>query len=80
MGDPLMAFMADVHQEISKSREKNGPFNSLHEAYAVMLEELDELWEQVKRKPLERDRSAIYRELVQIAAMASCTALEQVMR
>lgn len=75
----LAAFLADVEREIRRSREQNGPFNSLHEAYAVILEELDELWKQVKRNPDKRDRGAIYGELVQIAAMAACAAVEQTM-
>jgi hypothetical protein len=50
--------------------------NSLHEAYSVILEELDELWEQVRLKREERHRGQIYRELVQISAMAERAATD----
>ncbi len=43
--------------------------NSYHEGYAVILEEVDELWDEVKRKTSERDPNAAREELVQIAAM-----------
>jgi hypothetical protein len=45
-------------------------FNSSHEGYAVILEELDELWAEIKKKPYDRSRAAMEREAVQIAAMA----------
>lgn len=31
-----------------KARDTYGPYSSLHEAYAVLLEEVDELWQLVK--------------------------------
>jgi len=45
------------------------PLNSVHEAYAVILEELDEAWEIVKRKHHRRDYYQLRRELIQTAAM-----------
>ena len=64
-------FCTDVANELYRAREKHEPINSLHEGYAVLLEELDELWEHVRRKNTDHagNRDA-YRELVQIAAMA----------
>lgn len=44
------------------------PFHSHHEGYAVLLEEVDELWEQIKRQG--KDPAAIRKEAVQVAAMA----------
>jgi len=42
-------------------------FKSTHEAYAVILEELDEFWDEVKKnKP---DYKNMKKELIQIAAM-----------
>jgi hypothetical protein len=43
---------------------------SAHEGWAVLLEEVDELWEEVKKKPAKRDPVHMYGELVQVAAMA----------
>ncbi len=42
--------------------------NSAHEAYAVILEELDELWDEIKRKPRNSDR--LEAEALQVAATA----------
>lgn len=50
--------------------------NSAHEGYAVLLEELDELWEHVKTKQKNRDLHAMKREAIQIAAMAMRFAVE----
>jgi len=48
--------------------------NSPHEAYAVLLEEVDEYWDEVKRynpnKPGRDTRPRQREELIQIAAMA----------
>ncbi len=48
----------------------NGAFHSAHEGYAVILEELDELWEQVRLKRSQRDVDQMRREAVQVGAMA----------
>jgi hypothetical protein len=41
----------DVLKELERSEKEHGNFNSPHEGYAVILEELDELWENVKLNP-----------------------------
>jgi hypothetical protein len=67
-------FAAEVRVELARARAKFGPVASLHEGYAVILEEVDEFWEEVRESsPEGRDRRA-YRELVQVAAMAQRTA------
>lgn len=35
---------------IYAARDNYGPYRSLHEAYGVLLEEIDELWQIVKMK------------------------------
>lgn len=45
------------------------PLASLHEAYSVILEELDELWEHVRKRRQDRVPAETLKELVQIAAM-----------
>ena len=66
----LKQFTEDMIEEWFRAEALYPNFHSMHEAYAVMLEELDEFWEQVRLKPYARDPEVIYRELIQIAAMA----------
>lgn len=54
--------------ELGRAARKHGRFNSLHEGYAVLLEEVEELWEEIKRR--DPRPAEIYKEAVQIAAMA----------
>lgn len=63
-----------VRSEVNRAREKHKPINSLHEGYAVLLEEVDEFWEEVKKKRESRDHSKMLSELVQVAAMSQRTA------
>ncbi len=46
------------------------PFNSAHEGYAVILEELDELWDEIKKKQSVRDHNRMRKEAIQAGAMA----------
>ena len=43
----------------------------MQEVYAVLLEEVDELWECVRQKRADRDRLAMWRECIQVAAVAA---------
>lgn len=52
--------------ELHAAQAKFGPFASAHEGYAVLLEEVDELWHEVKHGSIDRQRE----EAVQVAAMA----------
>lgn len=42
--------LVSVAEEADRAREKFGYFSSLREAYAVLLEKVDELWCEVKKK------------------------------
>lgn len=59
-----------VHKELLKATEKFDSFNSAHEAYSVILEELDELWEEIKKKKENRSKEKLRKEAIQVAAMA----------
>ena len=64
-------FAVDVQRELFRARSKHTPINSLHEGYAVLLEEVDELWDCVRRKDTDhRGDAGAYEELIQIGAMA----------
>lgn len=63
----LDTILAGVRAEVFKAIAKHKPMNSAHEGYAVLKEEVDELWEEVKA-----DRGyqmSGLDEAVQVAAM-----------
>ena len=63
---PALA-VARVVAEFERARASHAPMHSPHEAYAVLLEEVDELWTEVKGN---RGRhAAALTEAVQVAAM-----------
>jgi hypothetical protein len=62
--------MVEIIDEVNRAQEKFKPFNSAHEGYAVLLEEMDELWDIVKQKQSTRDLEAMRKEAIQVAAMA----------
>ncbi len=62
--------LSDIIMEYHRARDKWSPFNSPHEGFAILLEELDELKEHVWRKPDDRDREAMRNEAIQVGAMA----------
>lgn len=70
------AFWRAMRSEWLIAREDNEPFHSLHEGYAVLLEEVEELEHQVFLKLHYRNRREIIKECIQIAAMAFCVASE----
>jgi len=65
-----MEFLQAVARELDYARLKHAPLNSHHEAYAVILEELDEYWDEVKKRRSQRDPALMRFELIQVAAMA----------
>lgn len=54
--------------EYCRAASLRKPFNSIHEGYAVMLEEFDELWSEIKEK--KPDHAKLQEETVQVGAMA----------
>lgn len=69
-GEPVyqaQTFPELVRAELAKARAKHpAKLNSRHEAYAVILEELDELWFEIKADSAPK---RLADELVQVAAM-----------
>lgn len=60
--------LAEVEVELARAMQRFASFPTLHHGYAVLLEEVDELWEEVKQR--SPDPKAIRKEAVQVAAMA----------
>lgn len=55
-------------QECLDATKNFGPFASAHEGYAIMLEEMNELWDAIKSKKSTPEE--IKSEVIQIGAMA----------
>jgi len=56
-----------ILREHGSAITKFKPLNSPHEGHAVIREEFDELWDEVKRR--EQDHVAMEKEAVQLGAM-----------
>jgi len=59
-----------IISEYGRATHLNGAFPNAHCGYAVILEEMDELWEHIKKKSADRDPEEMRRETAQIGAMA----------
>lgn len=62
----------DIVQEYRRARESFKPMRGAHEGYAVILEELDEMWDAIKQNKIESARM----ECLQVAAMCLAFLLE----
>jgi hypothetical protein len=71
----LREVLVEVRSEVYAMVREHGDFSSLHEGYAVILEELEELWCEVKRPPENRDLSRLRSEALDVAASAAKFAL-----
>lgn len=62
----------EVQSELANARKHFPPIQSAHEGYAILLEEVDELWKEVKgnKRDIEAYLEAIRAEAIQVAAMA----------
>jgi len=68
---PELKMLDLIEEEYKKAFATHGSFRSPHEGYAIIKEEMDELWDEVKKKPLvARSRPAMKNEAKQVAAMA----------
>lgn len=62
----LRQALKEVENEVIQATSKYGPFNSTHEGFGVLKEEVDELWEEVKANA---GVIRLREEAVQVAAM-----------
>ncbi len=70
----LMDFLSSVELEYLKARTKFPKMNSTHEGYGIILEELNELWDDIKDNKGKSPHAA--NEVKQIAAMCLAYYLE----
>lgn len=66
----------DVSKELDRALRKFKRFNSAHEGYAVILEEVRELEREVFKKQKKRKNGKMRQEALQIGAMAMRFILE----
>jgi NTP pyrophosphatase (non-canonical NTP hydrolase) len=66
----LKIAVSEVVSEVENARANWPGFNSAHEGFAVLLEEVDELKEHVWTNQKRRDLPAMRKEAMQVAAMA----------
>ena len=64
-----------MKDEIERAILKFKPINSIHEAKAIIEEELDEFWNEVKKYPYANNQNLL-QELIQIATMCWRAALD----
>lgn len=65
-GDPFKRASTLIAIEARRACVKYPPFNSTHEAYAVLQEEVDEMWDAIKRNNVNHAIT----EAIQVGAMA----------
>lgn len=66
--EKLSLVLREVVKEYDRAEAKFQAINSPHEGYAVILEELDELWDEIK--PNKGRTRAARKEAIQVATMA----------
>ena len=66
----------DALAEALRARALWTPFNSAHEGFAILWEEMDELKAHVWMNQKRRDYGAMRAEAIQVAAMAIAFAVE----
>ncbi len=66
----LSKALLEIEAEVKRAKQLFPPdFHNQHEAYAVILEEVDELWDEIKKNQKNYDLPAQRKEAVQAAAM-----------
>lgn len=59
-----------IIEEYNRAINKYQPFNSAHEGFAILLEELEELWDAIKLKQSNPHRNKeMHTEAIQVGAM-----------
>lgn len=67
----LNQWLKDIGEEVLWAKDHFPPASTLHEAYALIEEELDELWECVKaKKDYDEVPKGVTKEAIQVGAMA----------
>lgn len=65
----VLELAMDIAEEVERARKLWPPMHSLHEAYAVILEEFKEVEAETFKRQNTRDAAAVRKELIHTAAM-----------
>jgi hypothetical protein len=65
--EPIRAIAEEVVLAVLKAQAKHNPMRGAHEGYAVILEELDELWAEIK---CDDKNDCQRKEALHVAAMS----------
>ena len=68
--DRMTDISAEVVDELIKAVSMFPPMAREYEGYAVILEELDELWTEIKANKVPGVKQRMRKEAIQVAAMA----------
>lgn len=74
--DTIDELLEQLNQHILNAQAKHKPYNSHHEAYAVIYEELCEYFDQVRLWPKTHDPQQMRIELMHIATTALRTIID----
>lgn len=67
--ETISTVLYDVRDELETALIRFPPMRSAHEGYAILWEEVDELWDEVKNNKHD-DGAKQRKEAIQVAAMA----------
>jgi NTP pyrophosphatase (non-canonical NTP hydrolase) len=72
LSKPIGEVVNEVLVELAHAMATHDSMKSSHEGYAVLLEEVEELWDVVKSNPkkLSNHKERMREEAIQVAAMA----------
>lgn len=70
MTPTIQEILGSIRAEVITAEERWPSFVNAHEGYAVLLEEVEELWAHVKTNQAKRDPEEMRKEAIQVAAMA----------
>ncbi len=62
--------LALISAEFDRATQLHDPHLSAHESYAVLLEQVETLWKEIKKKEMNRENWRLEKEAKQVGAMA----------
>lgn len=66
VGKTIKAIIAEYNRAINR----NGPFNSTYEGWAILIQKMEELWEEIKKVEAGNSGEKLHKYAAQIGALA----------